>query len=245
MRRVAWGITGGGQYLAESVRAMREVAARHRVCTFVSKAGEEVLRMYGLLDGLHEISRGSYLEEIFLERESGSSFPMTGRFMLGRFDMLLIAPATSNTVAKIACGIADTIVTNAAALAEKADVPVLVLPTDVREVVTRAPYAVNRGLCEACEICPPQTACPGGAISGDEIRSIDLMRCKGCGTCLPLCRTGAIYAERMNVRRRSIDMRNIELLRERGYMILESPEEIPAAVEGVMINNNIEVQRTE
>lgn len=240
MTRIAWGITGGGQYLAESVRAMREVAARHRVCTLVSRAGEEVLRMYGLLDMLQEISRGNYLEEVFLESKSGSSFPMTGRLMLGRFDMLLIAPATSNTVAKIACGIADTIVTNAAALAEKADVPVLVLPTDVREAVTRAPYAVNRELCEACGICPPQTACPRGAISGDEIRSIDLMLCDGCGTCLSLCSTGAIDAVRMNVRRRSIDIRNIEILRERGYMILESPEEIPAAVEDVKIKREMQ-----
>lgn len=243
MRRVAWGITGGGQHLAESVEAMRKVAALHSVCTFVSRAGEEVLRMYGLLNRLHEISRGSYLEEVFLESKSGSSFPMTGRLMLGRFDMLLIAPATSNTVAKIACGIADTIVTNAAALAEKAEVPVLLLPTDVREAVTRAPYAVNRELCEACEICPPQKACPRGAISGDEIRSIDLMLCDGCGTCLPLCSTGAIDAVRMNVRRRSIDIRNIEILRERGYVILESPEEIPVAVERVKINRGM--QRTE
>lgn len=230
MRRVAWGITGGGQYLAESVRAMREVAARHRVCTFVSKAGEEVLRMYGLLEKLREISGGGYLEEIFLESESGRSFPMTGRLMIGRYDLLLIAPATSNTVAKIACGISDTIVTNAAALAEKAQVPVLVLPTDVREVVTRAPYAVNREMCNACEICPPQTACPQGAISGDGVRSIDLMRCDGCGTCLPLCSSSAIDAVWMNVRRRSIDQRNIEMLRERGYTILESPEDIPEAV---------------
>lgn len=235
MRRVAWGITGGGQYLAESVKAMREVAARNSVCTFVSRAGEEVLRIYGLLDRLKEISRGGYLEEIFLESESGRSFPMTGRFMLGRFDLLLISPATSNTVAKIACGIADTIVTNAAALAEKAEVPVLVMPTDVRDVVTRAPYAVNREVCIGCEICPPQTACPRGAISGDDIRSIDLMRCNGCGVCLSLCSSGAIDAVRMNVRRRSIDLRNIELLRERGYIILDSPEEIPEAVEGVEI----------
>ncbi|MCQ8903552.1 MAG: dihydromethanopterin reductase (acceptor) [Methanothrix sp.] len=244
MRRVAWGITGGGQYLAESVRAMREVAARNKVCTFVSRAGEEVLRMYGLLESLREISGGGYLEEIFMESESGRSFPMTGRLMLGRYDLLLIAPATSNTVAKIACGIADTIVTNAAALAEKADVPVIILPTDVREAMTRAPYAVNRDMCRACEICPPQTACPSGAISGDEIRTIDLMRCNGCGTCLPLCSSNAIDAVRMNVRRRSIDLRNIEILRERGYMVLESPEEIPEAVEGTLANRNIEMERS-
>ncbi len=233
MKRVAWGITGGGQYLSESVEAMRKVACYNSICTFVSRAGEEVLRMYGLFESLREISRGGYLEEIFLESESGRSFPKTGRLMLGKFDLLLVAPATSNTVAKIACGIADTIVTNAAALAEKACLPIFILPTDVRMAITRTPYVVNRDLCEACDSCLPQLMCEKGAIAGEKIRSIDLMLCDGCGRCAPLCRVDAISAVEMNVKRRSIDLRNIETLSERGYRILKSPEEIPAAIEDI------------
>jgi flavoprotein len=60
---------------------------------------------------------------------------------LGRFDFLLLTPATSNTVAKIAHGISDTMLTNAAIQALKANVPVYVMPVDYREgtVVTVLP----------------------------------------------------------------------------------------------------------
>ncbi|HII86065.1 TPA: archaeoflavoprotein AfpA, partial [Candidatus Bathyarchaeota archaeon] len=45
-------------------------------------------------------------------------------------DLLLIAPATSNTVAKITNGIGDTMLTNAAIMSLKAFVPVYIVPTD-------------------------------------------------------------------------------------------------------------------
>jgi flavoprotein len=49
---------------------------------------------------------------------------------------LLIAPATGNTVAKIATGIADTLLTNSAIMALKAFVPVYIMPCDYKEGVT-------------------------------------------------------------------------------------------------------------
>lgn len=133
MKNVAWAVTGAGHYLAESVAAMEEISRENRVCTFVSRAGEEVARMYGLFDQLSEISGGEYLEELFLEREEGASSPNAGRFMMNKYDLLIIAPATANTVAKIVCGIADSLPTNAAALANKGGVPVYVLPTDIQD----------------------------------------------------------------------------------------------------------------
>jgi len=59
----------------------------------------------------------------------------------GRYDFVLIAPATANTVAKIAHGIADTLVTNAAAQAMKVDVPVYIFPVDQKEgeIITKLP----------------------------------------------------------------------------------------------------------
>ena len=39
-------------------------------------------------------------------------------------------PATANTVAKIVVGIADTLVTNAVAQANKADIPIYIFPVD-------------------------------------------------------------------------------------------------------------------
>jgi dihydromethanopterin reductase (acceptor) len=221
---IAWGITGAGHYLAESVAAMKKLSEGNRVCTFVSGAGEEVLRMYGLFDELQKISSGDYLEEIFLESGEGKSFPKTGRFMLGRFDLLIIAPATSNTVAKMVTGIADSLVTNAAALANKAGVPVYVLPTDVGDSAqSKMPYTVDRMLCKHCEICKPRECCPSGAISDQ----IDLLKCDGCGLCVDLCDHGAISGGNLRVVSRNIDTENIDKLRnQRGFFVLESPGEI-------------------
>ena len=49
---------------------------------------------------------------------------------------MLIAPATSNTVAKLANGLSDTLLTNSAIMALKAFVPVYVMPCDYKEGVT-------------------------------------------------------------------------------------------------------------
>jgi len=228
MKNIAWAVTGAGHYLAESVAAMREISRENRVCTFVSKAGEEVLRMYGLFDQLPEISGGGYLEEIFLEREEGSSSPKTGRFMMNKFDLLIIAPATANTVAKMAVGIADSLATNAAALANKAEVPVYVLPTDVKDSAeTQPPYTIDRDLCMRCEVCEPRERCPKNAIE----EQIDLVRCDGCGTCRDLCPYGAIRKATISVVTRPLDKENIERLRAiPGFTVLEGAEDIEKLV---------------
>jgi dihydromethanopterin reductase (acceptor) len=221
---IAWGITGAGHFLAESVAAVQELSQRNRICTFVSRAGEEVLRMYGLYGQLSGISGGGYLEEIILEREEGYSSPRAGRFMVGKFDLLIIAPATGNTVAKIARGIADSLVTNAAALSNKAGVPVYVLPTDIAEAAqTRTPLSIDRELCRRCEPCPPKEECPQQAIG----EQIDLKSCDGCGLCVTSCEFGAIGRWALPVQTRELDRANIiKLQRIAGITVLKSPEEI-------------------
>jgi len=224
MKNIAWGVTGAGHYLADSVEAAQELAQENRICTFVSRAGEEVLRMYGLFDRLPDISSGEYLEEIFLESQEGSSSPKAGRFMMGKFDLLIVSPATANTVAKMTYGIADSLVTNAAALANKAGVPVYVLPTDVKDSAqTETPYIIDRMLCQHCEVCPPREECPNQAIEDQ----IDLMKCDGCGTCIDLCNYGAIRGGKIQAVTREIDQENIVRLRSlSGFSVLESAEEI-------------------
>jgi len=128
---IAWGITGAGHLLKESYDTFRMLAQKHQITIFVSGAGEEVLRMYGLLDKLNEISGGEHLQEIFLESQSGRSFPKAGRFLLGKYDALVVSPATSNTVAKIVHGIADSLITNAVAQANKSGTPVYIVPVDI------------------------------------------------------------------------------------------------------------------
>jgi flavoprotein len=58
-----------------------------------------------------------------------------------KYEFLLIAPATSNSVAKIANSIGDTMLTNAASMSLKAFVPVYIVPTDYEEktVATKLP----------------------------------------------------------------------------------------------------------
>jgi len=60
---------------------------------------------------------------------------------MGKYEFLLIAPATSNTVAKIANGIGDTMLSNAAIMGLKAFKTVYVAPTDYKEgeCITKLP----------------------------------------------------------------------------------------------------------
>lgn len=139
IRKIAWGITGAGDLINETLEVMKELKEAYRgsleIEVYLSKAGEQVLRFYRLGDELRE-----GFDQVQVERDANTPF-ITGRLQLGRFDFLLIAPATSNTVAKLAHGISDTMLTNGAIQALKANVPVYVMPVDYREgtVVTILP----------------------------------------------------------------------------------------------------------
>ena len=66
---------------------------------------------------------------------------LVGDLQLEKYDFIIITPSTSNTVAKIAAGISDTLLSNAAAQAMKANVPVYIFPADQTrgDVVTDLP----------------------------------------------------------------------------------------------------------
>jgi len=136
-KKVAWGITGSGDKLPETVEVMKEIKNLYpdvEIAVYLSKAGEQVVRYYKLKDDLKEIG------VVRVEIDSNTPF-LAGQLQTGRYEFLLIAPATSNTVAKISMGIADTILTNAAIMALKAFVPVYIMPSDYKEgvVVTKLP----------------------------------------------------------------------------------------------------------
>jgi dihydromethanopterin reductase (acceptor) len=224
--RIAWGITGAGHFLEESYRTMAELRKEgHSITTFMSAAAEEVTRMYGLFDATSKISDGSYLNEVYLGSRQGSSFPKIGRFNVGRYDVFILTPATSNTVAKIVYGIADTLVTNCAAQAMKSNVPALIVPVDLEgSVVSVMPYAIDRSKCKSCENCPPREACPNEAITAQ----IDLLKCQGCGTGVDLCEFGAISGGgAVPLKIRKVDARNTKMLAEmEGVTVLTEPKEI-------------------
>lgn len=125
--RWAWALSGSGHFFTECLDIVRGLGA---VDLFVSAAAEEVLRMYKqkLPDGTG----------IFRDR-TASAAPV-GRFYEGLYHTLVVAPASSNTVAKAVLGISDTLVTNCFAQAGKCRVPAIVFACDTApEMVSRAP----------------------------------------------------------------------------------------------------------
>ncbi|HSW40682.1 MAG TPA: flavoprotein, partial [Acidobacteriota bacterium] len=129
-KRVAWAVTGAGHLLGECAGIIGRCRG---VDLFLSRAGEEVVRMYGLYAGMRATG-------IPIHTEKKSSAPVVSRFFKGVYGVLVIAPATSNSVAKFVHGISDTLVTNLFAQAGKAKVPVIILPTDqAPEMTSTAP----------------------------------------------------------------------------------------------------------
>lgn len=124
--KAAWAITGAGDHLAESVTVMKEAVRRYnlQVTVFLSKAGAQVVKMYGLWTALKEIDSKPQPEV-----DANTPF-LVGPLQRGVYQFLLVMPATANTVAKIVVGIADTLVTNCVAEAQKAELPIVILPCD-------------------------------------------------------------------------------------------------------------------
>ncbi len=132
--KVAWGITGSGDRLPEIVDMMKKVQKRYRetvdIRVYISRAGDQVIKYYKLFNELE-----ANFDKIWVEANANAPF-LAGQLQLGKFEFLLIAPATSNTVAKISLRLADTLLTNAAIMAQKAYVPLYIMPSDYEEGIT-------------------------------------------------------------------------------------------------------------
>src|SRR4029077_20618405 len=102
---------------------------------FVSKAAAEVVRMYRQEFKLPKSARIIY-------DKTASAVPI-GAFYYGVYHTLVVAPTTSNSVAKFVFGISDTLVTNVFAQAGKCRVPVIVFACDTApELETEAPKGI-------------------------------------------------------------------------------------------------------
>jgi len=133
-KRVAWGITGSGDRMLEVFETMKQIKKQYqedmRITVYLSKAGNQVVNFYSLAKDLKE-----NFDKIRVEINSNMP-TLAVQLQSGKIEFLLIAPATANTVAKIATGIADTLLCNATIMALKSFVPVYILPCDYKEGVT-------------------------------------------------------------------------------------------------------------
>src|SRR3984893_15401635 len=130
--RWGWALTGSGHFLKESLALIH---ALEHVDLFLSKAGSEVLRMYKQDLDLPRSGR--------IYRDTSASSVTVGQFYYGIYHTLIVAPATSNAVAKFVYGISDDFITNVFAQAGKCRVPTIVFACDTApELVTEAPKGV-------------------------------------------------------------------------------------------------------
>ena len=242
--KLAWCITGAGHHLFESIEVMEELAAKgFDITVFISQAGLEVVRMYGLERRLRTVADGSYYRELVTPSD-GASCSKAGRLSIGRYLALVASPATANTVAKVVNGIADTPPTIAIAQALKGGVPVFVVPTDAEpEYETETPHIVDRNVCEVyeCKECRPSTSCPTGAFKVVEgLGHIDLSKCIGCSLCLNECPFGAVkFRVKIRARSNPIDLENVKRLSlVKGVVVLKRPRDVPKEVERLLCHDN-------
>lgn len=126
-QRLAWAITGSGHYLRECIDILNTL---DNVDLFLSKAAAEILKQYGYE---HNVGR-------VYQDKTASSVPVEF-FYHGAYHTVVVAPATSNTVAKMVYGISDNLVTNIFAQAGKCRVPSIVFACDTApELVSEAPH---------------------------------------------------------------------------------------------------------
>jgi flavoprotein len=105
---------------------------------FLSDAAEEVLPIYGIRV---EDLRPRFAPGFRLVRDKTASAVPVGMLYEDIYHTVVIAPATSNTVAKCVVGISDTLPTNMFAQAGKLGIPGIVFACDTEPVVvTKSPH---------------------------------------------------------------------------------------------------------
>lgn len=126
---ICWVITGAGHFLRETAALLGEEMLGADADVWLTKAAVEVTARYRVLD---QLKSGEH--RIFYE--TGESAQGIVNFASGRYDLLVVAPATSNTVAKCALGIADSLASTFFSQADKCGVRSIFLPTDCETNIT-------------------------------------------------------------------------------------------------------------
>ncbi len=131
-KKWAWVLTGSGHFFNETIEIINIIKD---VDLFVSKAAEEVLVMYK--------KKGKISQQIKVYKDNSSSSVSVGKFYKGHYHTLVMAPTSSNTVAKCVYGISDNLATNIFAQAGKCRVNCIFFPCDTApELKTFAPGGI-------------------------------------------------------------------------------------------------------
>ncbi len=129
-KKLGWVITGSGHFFEECLDIMSNLG---EFDLFVSKAADEVIRMY-------KKKNASFPKNTRVFRDTTASSAPVGFFYKNIYHTLVVAPATSNSIAKFVAGISDNLATNIFAQAGKCKVPCIVLACDTEpEHDTKAP----------------------------------------------------------------------------------------------------------
>lgn len=115
----AWVLTGSGHFFNETIDIINKLSD---IDLFVSKAAEEVLVMYK--------KKGNLPKNINIYKDNTASSVPVGQFYRGIYHTLVMAPTSSNTVAKCVYGISDNLATNVFAQSGKCKVPCIFFPCD-------------------------------------------------------------------------------------------------------------------
>ncbi len=137
IKKIIWGMTGTGYILQESIDLMKELQEDFGIdlTVILSKEGAAVVKWYKKWLVLTEA-----VKKVKVEKTPNIPF-YAGPLQLGNYDLFLACPVSANSVAKIVCGIADTLITNCVAQAIKGGQTVYIFPSDqdTEPIVTSRP----------------------------------------------------------------------------------------------------------
>ena len=128
-KKWAWVLTGSGHFFNETIELINQL---EEVDVFVSKAAEEVLIMYK--------KKGKISKKVKIYKDNSASSVSVGKFYKDHYHTLVMAPTSSNTVAKCVYGLSDSLATNIYAQSGKCKVHCIYFPCDTApELKTLAP----------------------------------------------------------------------------------------------------------
>lgn len=211
--KILWAITGAGHFLAESLNILEKLALDDNIITITTtKAADEVIQLYGFSEKIENIVSLNYENKHIKDEDQEFSYPLSGKLTHQKYDVIIIAPLTANSTAKIVHGIADTLITNIAAQSGKGQIPLIVLPVDQTPgvITTIIPPYIKKDRCVVHENCIPMRLCPNDAINPPHI---DKSKCISCHMCKDICINDALVVdEKIELYIRKIDAQNTQKL---------------------------------